>query len=397
MFYMIVSLYFITNYICYFVDRNKNHPFLFIWLFNFIFVAMPSIFWYFNSPEWYVFLLNFLLFSSICNIVYVLSCFFLQTIYPASKINPLNLVVVQDVLLLNIFWFVFILLFFVFLIRNLETLPLVNKDIFYTFYLYIFIFVSSYSLYILYSNKRMFFVYLMVAILTMLLAKSRGALGYVVIPFVYYYFINKFTFMRMIALFFGSFFLFFLVVAMKAYRWAVAGGSFDLEHFLWVIGYQLGGAFEIGDLSIIRWSKAAFEMCSASDISCGSFTEIKKLFTSFVFSSEKDLSSSYLIWNYVMGESDIRGSLHALSYGIAYLDGYWFGFIYFFLLALLRHVVLIQITKMNFVLLLAPSLYFVLFFSRGSVFNGLVPLLMSVFICWLFSIYVRWFKVNRDC
>jgi hypothetical protein len=213
-----------------------------------------------------------------------------------------------------------------------------------------------------------------------LMFKSRGSIAYMIMPVVFYLFIRMGGLKKYLYLVFSGAVLLALVILIKAYRWSSGDGSLNIDAFYDFIGYHYSILFSQGDLALIVYSKSAFEMCMIGYENCGGWSEFNKfIHLIFPFAGEVK-STAYLIWDYVIGASEIRGSLHALSYGIAFLDGSWFGVLYFAFLAFIRQSVLIMITRYHSIFIIGPSIYFALFFSRGSVYNGFIPLFFVLVI-----------------
>lgn len=387
---LLILISFVSNLACFFYDLKARHPFMFLWLFNIPFVFVPMTFWVFYDVEWTSFLIELNFFILLCNFSYLIASVILNFSFGVKKLTSHSFFVDDDNRVSDLFFIMFFIMSSFTVYINLGNILAAERTTFHILLVYLTIFTSSFLVHYFKTSKIKFFATAFLLILWFVMYKSRGALAYSLMPLLFYFIIVKISFKRIMYVFLAGGGMIFIVIAMKAYRWSTASGEFDFEYFLWVLSYQWSGVFTIGDLSIIKWAKVAFDMCVVSDAACGAFTELNKVGLILSNTSSTLKSTAYLVWDFHKGESDIRGSLHALSYGISFLDGYWFGFVYFIFLAFLRLVINIQLSKRMSILIIGPCLYFITFFSRGSVFNGLIPLLIALVVN-----YILYFVLSR--
>jgi len=382
-------LFALSNVACFYIDYKQRHPFLFIWAFNIPFVVIPFFYSVFFSGVNYDVLINAILFSTLCNVVYLAStlsllkagvfgfrCFDLQSI--DSKLNYFY----------GKFWLVFTLaLLTIIIILFYPNYSASRGGSLQLATMYSMMFMSSF-LYLFYIKKsRLLWLVVISCVFFLVVFKSRGALAYVVIPLMFIYIAKGIDLKKMAYLIAIAIFLLLLVVVIKSFRWISNDGGGGVIQILDTSLYIFSVLFTKGELALINNFYDVYETCGASQSFCYNWTVINKFFVAR-FTGEPTLNAAYLIWNFIKGTYNVGGSLHSLSYGVAFFDGGWLGVIYFIFLAFLRMLIFILMKNKYSLMFLGPVLYFTLFFSRGSLYNSLMPLV----VCFMFFLIMIFFQ-----
>lgn len=383
-------LFALTNMACFYIDYKQNHPFLLIWAFNVPFVVIPFFYSIVTTSVEVDVLFNVIIFSLLCNLTYLITNFiFIRCGF--FHVKCFNLESINSGL--NEFyskvWLYFTLSLLLFIIilyfPNYESS---RGGALQLGAMYAIMFMSSF-LYLFYEKKSPSLWLAVIGCLFFLIVfKSRGALAYVIVPFIFIYIIKGINFKKLAFLFMTSIVLLMLVIFIKSYRWLSNDGGGDFLQLMDTAFYIFSVLLTKGELALINNFYGAYIVCENSPMHCYNWTLIDKLLIAR-FTDEPTLNAAYVIWNLIEGNPNVGGSLHSLSYGVSFFDGKWFGVIYFFFLSFFRVQVFYLMKNTYSLMFLGPVIYFTLFFSRGSMYNAIMPLIA----CFIIYFIVRF--VNK--
>ena len=387
-----------SNLINLYFDYRKKSVFLMIWLLQIPFFYIPFLFYFFSSERISSESESLMLFSFICNLSYFIFLVVLRSSlnFRLTNSNPYMDYSSKSLNNLSLFLlFVFIaLIFSVILISGGSILnaqrSILNNLIWYFSSVY-----GGVLAYQFFHQRKLFYVSLVLVFISILMFKSRGSLGFYFLPLAYLWIIRKpFTFRRFVVATTVGAITWLLVQVVKAYRWSSSGGDFDLVQFFGALSYNFQIMFTKGDLSLHRYSIAAFEACKERYFSCGEWSLIDKLIVSR-FNGEEGISASYWIANYLNRNPDGELlSYHPISYGVAFFDGQWLGFLYFLFLTLFNLAISVASHTKYYFLVLGGASYLALFVARGSVYNSFMVFVFCLFF--MSIVYLLAFNSSKN-
>ena len=374
---------------CLTYEWKNQSPFVMLWLLLIAFAFMPLMGIYFegNGQNYSIAVAS--VFISVYNIIYLCVCLVIDFSYQSynkkhtyaldleisnkkSTLLALTAISIPLVLVLNGLD-----------VNALLDSTLADKRSLTTWYLIIIILSCSLFPGLIYSthNKKniLTIVISFVFIIIALYFRSRSMLVMLLLPIGYYFLFSarhgliKLTILGIIA------FIASQILKIIRYQGSLRDG---LNIFNWgdTSEYVMSNSLESGDLSIVRVFLQITEDCGTKLI-CGEWSLIIKYLSKInLVDPIKSTFEYYLYDTYI--ESGVNGSLHPTAYGFAYGDGgQYFGVIYFFMLPFLRLFILKILIETNRNLFyIGFVMYFILYFSRGSVYNALTLLLIPMII-----------------
>lgn len=388
--YLSLLFFVLTLSFSFFMDYKVKHPFLMIWLYNIPFVVLPGIYAVYNSTYPSSTINGFFLFAAFCQLVYC----FLALLLPQHN----NSFIVKDVtlnselkLVAPICFYIPLILTVILILLNYPNLVKSRGGSLQIIYAYSIMYLVGFWYFYKSKSKVYTFLIILILLFQILVFKSRGSFAYIVMPFVFFSICRGLNFKALIWLALISVSLLSLVIMLKSYRWASNSGAVDVELLSSGFMYIMSVLFTKGELALINHSFFVYEICTGNSPICGQATLIDKLFASRISDYNVE-GAAYQIWDRVTGQIGVGGSLHSLSYGVAFFDLKYLGVFYFVALALLRALISFILPVSYGLLVIGPLMYFCLFFSRGSVYNSLVPLVVSLIIFMLFYLFFYFFK-----
>lgn len=386
-----LSIYVFLLYLCFRLDYDAKHPFLMIWLYNIPFVVIPGVYAiYFSTYDLKV-VSAFFIFSSLCQLVYLGS----SLLMPSTKLkyHHIKKVNTQDFRFVAFFCF-YIPLFLsaILFILNFPSFVDSRGSYLQMFYAYSIMYLVGFWYYFKSKSKIYVFIIFLIFSFQILVFKSRGSFSYIVMPFVFFMVSRGISFKVIFKLFSIVTVLFFCIIILKSYRWASNSGGANLSILIDGFFYIFSVLFTKGELSLINHAFFVFDLCSGDDYICNQATTVDKLIASRFFDYSVS-GAAYQIWDLITHQYGVGGSLHSLSYGVAFFDLKYYGVLYFLALSFMRLLTSYILTINYGLLIIGPLMYFCLFFSRGSVYNSIVPFLISVFL--FFCFYFLFFLTKK--
>ncbi|MGE8545544.1 MAG: O-antigen polymerase [Acinetobacter johnsonii] len=389
--YLGLFLAFISSLPCMYLDWKAKSPMVLFWFLNIPFLYIPFFFFIkegFFHEGVFVVASNFII---ICNLIY----FFLVLFFGGKKDYLLDLSEKKHKnILIYLVGFSILFIFFMnginlesFLESNLTSKR--DLGVWYIVLLGLSAFIFSQFIYA-YENKKIVLGVFIISIFLIILLyfRSRSIIGLFFLPlFFYILFFDKSK--RYLLLIFVPF-IFILSQLVKAIRYqgslsnSLEGGGVK-DSFSEILAKN----FTSGDLSIVSVFFQVIEECNISTW-CGNFTFFQKIFSKFYFWKFDGKTIEYELYDSFV-TSGVGGSLHPTSYGYSYADaGGFIGVIYFIVLFFSRFLIhrFLLTSHLNY-LYFGFIMYFVLFFSRGSVYNGFVFLVVVM----LFDILMTRYRV----
>lgn len=373
-----------TNLLCLRIDWRAESPFSFIWGLSFIFLFLPLFAYWLQGdvPERH--LLEAFLFMAVCNILYILTliAFVRRGGSGPKKVNldygPTKRR--DTAILLGCLLIPLLLAANGLNIRTLLESTLADKRALSFWYLAILIiccYVFPQLIYAWINRKKFLIVVLLfVFALVALYFRSRSLLAVLLMPIAYYVLFRvknrSFWVIGVGVVAFGA----AQLLKVIRYQGSLEAGL-DVSSWGDSLDYVLSNNLGSGDLSIASYFINVVADCSPA-LSCGDWTLLTKALSKLGIVDFAGSTIEYRLYDYYV-ESGVNGSLHPTGYGFAYADGgrFW-GALYFPLLALLRlsiHRVLLH-SRRNYIYM-GFIMYFVMFFSRGSVYNSLALLAVA--------------------
>ncbi|WP_423840096.1 hypothetical protein ONE56_00980 [Vibrio mytili] len=249
--------------------------------------------------------------------------------------------------------------------------------------------VMFFSSFIICLSKERFDFYFLLLILVIIFVtitfKSRGSLSYSLIPLVYLSIIRGLNYKKIAKLLLLSIIFVLLIVVLKSYRW-LSSGSFTLIDMFDLSLDIFKLLFVSGDFSIVKYYFSSISYCMNN--ACYDWSIVDKLLVSR-FIGDLVITPAYALWNILQGTPNVGGSLHLLSYGASFFDGAWLGGLYFIFLSFVRMFSIAFLEGAYRIFCIGPLLYFSLFFSRGSVYNAIPVVILSLGLVFLLSILIR--------
>lgn len=377
----------ISLLVCLAYDWKKRSPFVILWLLSIVFVVLPLAGIFLDANSDLDLIAASSVFISACNSIYISVCLTIDyALYREKNIvrHTLNLSLSSRKTF--IIWILVISIPLVLIVNgvNLTTLlesTLADKRALTTWYLVIIILSCSLFPAVLYSikNQKKFLTVaiIIVFILIALYFRSRSMLVMLLLPIGYHLlFSSRKGPIKLLLLGVAAYFASQIIKIIR-YQGSLRDG---LNIYNWgeTTEYVLSNSLASGDLSIVRVFLQITQDCGTRLI-CGEWTLIEKYLSKIYLAPSVNSTFEYYLYD-VYIESGVNGSLHPTAYGFAYGDGgQYFGLIYFLLLPLLRlflHEILIKSSRSLFYI--GFVMYFILYFSRGSVYNSLTLLFVPI-------------------
>ncbi len=390
---MLILLACITNAMCFIYDYVNKNTFLFIWMLNFVFVLYPITVSYSNGLS--LELSNALIFISICNFVYLISSAFFALLIGRNQPFRVDFDKLGGQRYSTFVLFCSISIPLVFISKGIGLSTIMVSDlatkrqlgILYLFVILLCAYVFPHVIYFYRKNQKLAAIFVFIVFLLVLLFfRSRSVLSYIALPVAFYILYTSKQGLLKLSIFGFCAYFFSQLVKVIRYQGTLSDGL-DISRWGDSFKYVTSNSIESGDLSIY---KVYFDIISDCEFNawCGSWSYIQKIASWFLPSIEKIKTIEYVLYDQYI-ESGVGGSLHPLSYGIAYAEGGGvLGAIYFVFLALLSEINGRMIEK-SFYIFSGFSMYFCLFFSRGSVYNGLFVISIGFFVYTLLRVSER--------
>lgn len=374
------------------IDWKHRSPFFMLWPLSFLFFYIPLLFYWFEGGYSRYTIFEAFLYSSLCNLFYFFGVLISVRVFSFKglTVTGLNLkpTKAKDLfIIIGIFAIPAILIINgVSLERILSSTLADKRELSYWYLISVLIasFVIPQAVYSVKNKKKLLTLGVVgVLILVSLYFRSRSMLVLFCLPAGYY--LLMFTKSGGFKLFIMGLIAFFLSVFLKVIRYqGELRDGLNLSNWNDSFYYIMNEQFSSGDFSISKVFLSIIEDCSAQSW-CGSFSFFAKFLSNFgLFSKERTVE--YQLYDYYV-TSGVGGSLHPTSYGFSYADfGGFLGAMFFLLLALYRVLVdkFLMGSPRNFAYV-GFVMYFVLFFSRGSVYNGFMLLSVALLFEFLVS------------
>lgn len=375
---------------CVFLDYYDKNPLLFIWILSIFFVYLPLFINYQNEIIDINVVNNILLFSTLCHLVYLSSVvFFLGLLnkgnFRLKRENKNNDI---GTLPIKIMYFFIGIVIVIFMINGIGISQILNANLLTKRELglssLLILFASSVVLaqfYYVIKSKSFLNItsYLIFFILITLFYKSRSIIILSLLPLIYYliFYVSQKKY-KVIVFLIGPLILIFSQL-LRALRYQGGLSNFDSNKLWSDFSNNLQKLFTEGDFAVINVYFNIIRDCDYVDW-CGKYTLLNSL-SSLAFSFQGVKTLEYYLYDYYVS-AGINGSLHPTSFGFLYGDaGGYLGCFFFIFLGLIRsYITVFIIDSKYFFIFNGFVMYFVLFFSRGSIYNSLIFLLISISI-----------------
>jgi len=374
---------------CLWIEWKDKSPFLMIWVLNFLFVYFPLITYWLDGgfPKYLLF--EAFVFIAVCQLSYFVFLVLLKLAFCDGKLSSnfrLNLKSTRkkDILIILVALSIpFILLCNGISVAALLESTLADKRSLSLWYLTILIASSFLFPHVIYtvSNKKwfLFFLTLSVFILVLLYFRSRSILVFMFLPIGFYLLFSNRRGLIWSFLIGCGVYVIAQVVKIIRYQGTLENGL-NPSNWSSTAEQVISENVSRGDLSIVSVFLNVIDDCATASY-CGNWSFATKLFSTMGIVGGGDKTIEYTLYDHYIG-SGMGGSLHPTCFGFAYADGGGFWGIFFFLfLAMLR--VSIQKSLLSTprnLAYLGFVMYFVVFFSRGSVYNSFI-LVLFAFLC----------------
>lgn len=376
-----------------FLDWKQKSPFFMLWPLGVLFFYLPLVVYWLDGeyPDYVIF--EAFLYSSLCNFAYIVGVSLAAFLAPsnAASITGLNvfpsrakdIVIVTAILAVPL-----ILIMNGVSVQRILGSTLSDKRELSSWYLIIILIASFLIPQIVYSvkNKKIWMtlgialIFLMVA----LYFRSRSILVLLCLPVGYYFLM--FTKSGGVKIFLLGVIAFFLSVILKVVRYqGELRDGLDFSQWGESFRYVMSEQFASGDFSISKVFLSVIQDCSVQAW-CGSMSFFNKVASNLGL-YPKENTIEYELYDFYV-QSGVGGSLHPTGYGFSYADfGGFGGVILFLLLAFYRAIIhkVLMGSNRNFAYL-GFIMYFVLFFSRGSVYNSFMLLSLAA----IFEVMIAW-------
>ncbi|EJG1211989.1 hypothetical protein CVA87_RS22030, partial [Vibrio parahaemolyticus] len=365
----------VTNLMCFFYDYKNKNTFLFIWMLNVVFVLYPISVSYFS--EYQIEIDSSLMFISICNFTYLVSSIVIRSMLRRESGFKVDFSQSVNFTYKWLVWILALSIPLIFIFKGISLSTIMQSDLttkrqlgfFYLFVILLCAFVFP-NVVLFYKQKDKISVSIVLAVfvLVLLFFRSRSVLSYIALPIAFYILYNTKHGLFKLSLFGVCAYFFSQLVKVIRYQGSLSDGL-DISRWGESFNYVTSNSIDSGDLSIYKIYLNIISDCEFYSW-CGSWTYIQKIASWFLPGLEKIKTIEYLLYEEYV-QAGVGGSLHPLSYGIAYSEGGGIlGAVYFIFLAILSELNGRMIEK-SFYIFSGFSMYFCLFFSRGSVYNGL--------------------------
>lgn len=395
MIYIAIILAIVFSAWPFFVDYKDKSPFVLLWPLNFIFVLLPVVTNYFIGTYSTEVILEALFFYIVCNFLYCMTVIFLKGLSTGFQFSTSvqNFDISPSRKKDSIVYACAALMILIFIVNGISIDRILSStlsdkrdlSIWYLLILYLAAYLFPYTLYAYFNKKRlMFFGLMCLYCLILLYFRSRSILAFVFLSFLYYilFWVRRgYVYILTLGV---TVLILSQVLKVIRYQGALREGL-SIERISDGITAVIMGNLDSGSgdlsianvfLDIVRDHQTAFWS--------GGWLLIVKFFGRFL-GYDGSRTIEYVLWDnyYAAG---INGSLHPTGYGYFFADaGGFVGAIFFILLAFLRLFVQRLMIGVNPVAYLGFVMYFVLFFSRGSVYNGTMILLVGVTLGFLLN------------
>lgn len=374
---------------CLWLEWKDKSPFLLIWLLNFLFVYLPLTMFWFNGDFPKYLLFEAFVFIAACQLSYFIFLLLFKVAFNNGQWSPpfrLNLKsdTKKDILIIG----VALAIPFILLCNGVSVADLLEStwadkrslSLWYLAILYASAFLFPNVMYAFINKKwLLLLLILFVFMLVLLYFRSRSILIYMFLPIGYYLiFFNKRGLIWSFIMGCGVYCIAQIVKIIR-YQGTLMQGL-NLTNWSSTAGQVALENISKGDLSIASVFLFAIEDCAKSTYWCGDWSIPGKLLSKFGIITGVQKTIEYNLYDFYIG-TEVGGSLHPTCFGVAYADGgaYW-GIAYFIFLALLRvSIDKVLLPSYNNLIYMGFIMDFVVFFSRGSVYNALI-LLMVAFI-----------------
>lgn len=392
---------------CVFMDFFDRNPFLFIWVLSLFFVYIP-LYVSFKLELIGINVVNIVLISAILShFVYIISALFFLGLFNNGKYRVKRDIVERSdekksmvVMYLGIF-----LVFIIFIINGIGISEIMNA----TFLtkrelgnssLLILItssVVLAQSYHVIKSKNVLNIVFYSVFFIVIVAYyKSRSIIILALLPLIYYLiFFTKKKKYKIGVLIVGP----LILIGSQLLRSLRHQGSllnFDSDRLFVDFYSSISNIFIEGDFAVINVYFNIIRDCDSAHW-CGDFTLIQSLL-GLLTQLQGTKTLEYYLYDYYIA-AGFNGSLHPTFLGFLYGDtGGFIGCTFFMFLGFLRSYISKFILDTSyFFLFIGFVMYFSLFFTRGSVYNSLVFLLMSIAIVSILNIWEsRKVKVNHE-
>jgi hypothetical protein len=387
-----ISLLFIIagflTFVPFYIDFKSRSPFVLLWLLNFVFVFLPIFVNYVSNSNYSEKVIQeSLLFYSACNLIYTLVVLFvfkgdkyLKIVdFPLGSYNHTIYLIYIAILVIIITFIASGVSFNRVINSTLEDKrELGGAQLVIIFFIS---FLSPYVIWLLKEKKyKTFLAIILIYLIILLYYRSRSILSFMLLPLAYYFFIwGRKGKIKLVVLGGLAYFISQIIKVIR-YQGALTNGlSYDViaNNLPTIIksNFEEGrGDLSIGTiyLNVVR--------DYSEGIVFGNFTIIEKFLSKFFPFINEPRTIEYLLWDFYYDFGNGGGSLHPTCYGVAYGDGAWYGIIYFIILAFLRSYIQIIIIMTKDLKMLGFTMYFILFFSRGSIYNGFIFMFIPLVI-----------------
>ena len=373
------------------IEIKDKSPFFLLWLFNIIFVLLPLYVNNWGGLYSERTLIIALLYYLLANIIYTISLSLFRVFkkYRGYSIEIISFPLTSYKHTGSFVLFLILGIVLVFLSEGISfsrfySSNLTDKRNLGGVQILLVLFLSCLApfsiFYFLKKQKIKAFAIFFIFLVILLYFRSRSLLSLLFLPIAYYVFfwVKR---GKGLLVFFGAFvYLISQVVKVIRYQGALSDGlSYKVIKEQLPVIIESNFKVGTGDLSIVEFYIRVIEDYYSAYWS-GNWLFFKKFFNLFIPGTENIKTIEYELWDYYFSFGT-NGSMHPTLYGYSYADGGIFGVLFFVFLAFSRVHINTLINNTKDVRILGIVMYFVLFASRGSLYNSFI-LLFSTLSLW---------------